>query len=182
MPPRGEMPKAEGELCLQPTSLTHLSVTCRRCILRALGVQPAGSLMMYNLSTFLFLLQTAAILGWAFRPTEYKRLCREFDRVGAETIFTDANNLIQVHRQDVQESEWGEIGLWEPSNSLAAFGHWTYVGSNYVRVKTAGMGSVRMGIILNVLSNDIENGTAQFFLQHEYEYYETPIYPKEDRD
>jgi hypothetical protein len=49
-------------------------------------------------------------------------------------------------------------------------------------VKTAGMGSVRMGIILNVLSNDIENGTAQFFLQHEYEYYETPIYPKEDRD
>ena len=137
---------------------------------------------MYNIAILLFFLNSAALLGWNFRPTEYKRLCREFDRIGAEAIFRDAKELIDKHSHETPI--YGRyVEVYPLTNSLSAFGYSAIVGSNRVSITTAGMGSFRAGIGILPSSED-KSGTAHYWatLNTGEGYEEHPIYPKDKRD
>ena len=137
---------------------------------------------MYNIAILLFFLNSAALLGWNFRPTEYKRLCRKFDRIGAETIFRDAKGLIDEHAHEAPI--YGRyVEVYPLTNSLSAFGNSARVRSNRVSITTAGMGSFRAGI--GFLPSNADNlGTAHYWatLNTGEGYEEHPIYPKDKRD
>ena len=136
---------------------------------------------MHNIALLLFFMNTAALLGWTFRPNEYTRLCQEFDRIGAETVFLDAQSLINNPINEFPPLE-RFIEVYPITNSLSVFGNSARVGSNSISFATAGMGSVRMGITIIISSDKIEKSTAYFCQSQNYETYQSPIYPIEDRD
>ena len=137
---------------------------------------------MYNIALLLFFFNSATLLGWNFRPTEYTRLCREFDRIGANTIFRDAKGLIDEHAHETPI--YGRhVRVYPLTNSLSAFGNSARVGSNRVSIATAGMGSFRAGIGI-IPSGEDNLGTAHYWatLNTGEGYAEHPIYPKDKRD
>ena len=139
---------------------------------------------MYNLITLIIFLNYAGTFGWAIRPTEYKRVYREFDRVGAETIFKDANSLINNHSQDIQPARKSYVEVYPLTNSLSVFGSSARVRPNRISMTTAGMGSFRAGIGIVISTNSTTNGTAHYYSTRNTGegYHEIPIYPREDRD
>ncbi|MDA3798242.1 MAG: hypothetical protein PF692_04080 [Kiritimatiellae bacterium] len=130
----------------------------------------------------IILILLMGVLGCVERKSRFDTMCDTFDSIGAETIFSDAQSLIDDNYTiSMATNRYRRTAnIYPITNSLVAFGNSATVGSNFVSITTDGLGSWRVGIIFQPIDKDYSSSKALYYYTRNTgsDYTNKYVYPR----